>query len=1147
MTGFVLLRVGAHRLLLAAALLAVVLTTSVLAALAAFSGSVGDEALRHTLGGRAASPASLVVTADVPRERRDAAQEAVVRGARETFDGLPVTVRKLERSGSYALPRALQVREAREAREAPETGGGEPDLTHLAALDTSRIRLVAGTLPGPAPAARTAPVPVALPEAAAERLKLGPGARIPLADRLGGAPLTVLVTGVYRAADTGDAYWQLDALGGRGVRTVVFTTYGPLLADPSVLASGRATSDTTSWVAAADYRGVTTDRIGALRDAAARGPEALRKDPAFGGGATVTTGLPAVLDRFGRALLVSRSTLAIVAVQLVLLAGYALLLVARLLSTERNGETTLLRARGASHRRIAGLAALEALLLALPAAVCAPLLSGPLTGLLARQSSLDAIGPRLGAAPAATVWLVAAAVAVCCAAAVVAPALATSDGAVVRLRRGRSAALPAPVRAGADVGLLVIAAVAYWQLDRQTGALAAGGGGGALSGDREGDLGIDPLLVAAPALALLAGTVLTLRLLPPVARLAERRAASGRGLPAALAGWQFSRRPLRGAGPVLLLVLAVAMGMLAIGQSVSWDRSQSDQADFRTGASVRVIDARPAGPGRAGMYAALPGVREAAPAHRTTTTLSGGRRATVLALDTAHADERLLLRGDLADEPVEGLLRAVAPPRAPGDGGATAVALPDGSRRLALDLRITDERAASGRSGSGIAPLVTVVVEDRYGIPYRLNAGKVPVDGRTHRVTLDLDMSAPGARDAPAGPLGLTGLLLDGAAPAGASEQHRLSVERLLTAGADGIVRPVPAAAEQVRWRGSKTGTEDGEERDPVGLSPVASRTVPLTVSYGTGFAAPAAPDNRALVRTEFSVRLTVARPTSPARITAVATDGFLRAAGAKPGDSIDLALAGEQLRVVLVKAVRELPTTGPGAADAAGGALSGAGTGAGTGGADGGALLLDLRAVNAVFAHRGSSPPAPTEWWLSTAPGKAAEVAVALRTGSDTEPGQVLVRDEAGAELLGDPLGAGPRSALMAVAVAAAALAAVGFAVSAAGSLRERSAEFAVLRALGAPRKGLARLVAAEQSLLVGIGLLVGLALGAVLTRAVVPLIVLTGQAAQPVPQVLVELPLSRVALLLAGVAALPLLIAATIAVRRADPAVSLRHQGDN
>jgi hypothetical protein len=51
-TGFVLLRVRAHRLLLAAALLAVVLTTSVLATLAAFGGSVGDAGPRRDLRGQ---------------------------------------------------------------------------------------------------------------------------------------------------------------------------------------------------------------------------------------------------------------------------------------------------------------------------------------------------------------------------------------------------------------------------------------------------------------------------------------------------------------------------------------------------------------------------------------------------------------------------------------------------------------------------------------------------------------------------------------------------------------------------------------------------------------------------------------------------------------------------------------------------------------------------------------------------------------------------------------------------------------------------------------------------------------------------------------------------------------------------------------
>lgn len=148
-----------------------------------------------------------------------------------------------------------------------------------------------------------------------------------------------------------------------------------------------------------------------------------------------------------------------------------------------------------------------------------------------------------------------------------------------------------------------------------------------------------------------------------------------------------------------------------------------------------------------------------------------------------------------------------------------------------------------------------------------------------------------------------------------------------------------------------------------------------------------------------------------------------------------------------IVRTARQLPTTGPGVATAAAAETSRL--------RDGGALLLDLRALGQVFADRPDAVLTATEWWLSTDPGQAGKVAAALRAQPDTDPAQVLVRDEVARDLLGDPLGAGPQSALLAVAVVAAALAAVGFAVSAVGSQRERSAEFAVLRALGAPRRG--------------------------------------------------------------------------------------------
>lgn len=156
-----------------------------------------------------------------------------------------------------------------------------------------------------------------------------------------------------------------------------------------------------------------------------------------------------------------------------------------------------------------------------------------------------------------------------------------------------------------------------------------------------------------------------------------------------------------------------------------------------------------------------------------------------------------------------------------------------------------------------------------------------------------------------------------------------------------------------------------------------------------------------------------------------------------------------------------------------------------------------------------------------------------------------MVVRDEIAEQLRDDPFGAGPGNAFAAAAFAAAALTAVGFAVSAAGSLRERSAEFGVLRALGASRRRLARVVLVEHGVLVGIALAVGVLLGAVLARAVIPLVMLTAEATRPLPGVLVVLPPPRVAALLAAVAAVPLVITAVLALRRVDAVSSLRDRG--
>lgn len=1101
LVGFVLLRARAHRLLLAAALLTVLLTSTVLATLTAYSGAVGDAALRHALADSGTgADAALIVKADVPAEQRPTADATVREGAARTFDGLPRTVRTLVRSGPYALPGSLRP---------PTERSGDPDLTFFAALDPTQVRIDVGRMPANAGGDADGVVEVAVPVAAAERLGVGTGDRLTLTDRLDGPAVRVVVSGLYRPADAGSPYWRLDDLAGRGIQEGGFTTYGPLLAPPGALSGGRVSAGSSGWLVTADYSSLTTGRTQDLGDAARGGVAWLRGQKVLSGTTAATTELPAILERLDRSLEVSRSTLLVIALQLVLLAGGALLLVARLLSVERAGELRLLRARGASRARLAAGSALEALLLAVPSLVCAPLLAGPLVRLLAGQGALARIG--LGWEPAAggsgTVWLVTAVAALGCTLAVALPALTPAPEA-----GGRPRALPGWLRAGADVGLLVIAGIAYWQLDQQTSASGTG------EADDAGALGIDPLFVATPTLALLAGTVLALRLLPLVARLAERRAASGRGLAAALAGWQLSRRPMRGAGPVLLLVLAVALGTMAIGQGASWSRSQDDQADFRAGAPIRMQASGTPGPGRTDLIAGVPGVAEVAPAARSEVSLSGDRTATVLALDTSHAAASLLLRPDLADASPRELLSGMAPGR-PSKG----TQIPADTVRLALaaTLTVSDAGPDAPPTGPGAGPGagpegsrsadVTVTVEDRWGTPYRLDAGSLAADGREH--TLGLDLAA--------GPLTLTGVEFTVVQPGGRGEQHRLTVRQVTTTADDGTVRRVPLPDA---WTAGSELSPPPSVADAPGApsKPRLLDSGPLGVEYFTGRS-----DGGWQIAT-LTVRLRVAQPKAT-EVTAVATDRFLDSSGARTGQRVTVLIGGHDVPVRIVRSVRELPGTGPETPSAR----------------FGGALLVDLPSVNRRLQSTYGAAVAPTEWWLRTGPGKTGEAAAGLRAFPDAAPARVLVRDEVAERLRDDPFGAGPGAAFAAATLVAVALAAVGFAVSAAGSLRERGTEFSVLRALGASRRRLARTVAAEQGVLTGLALLTGAALGAVLTRAVIPLTVLTPQATRPVPDVQVALPADRIALLLAGTAVVPLLVTAALALRRTDTTVTLKDGG--
>ena len=430
----------------------------------------------------------------------------------------------------------------------------------------------------------------------------------------------------------------------------------------------------------------------------------------------VTTGLPALLAGLEQAVVVARSQLAVGILILLVIAGATLALAVSLLSSQREAEAALLRARGASRRQLFRTGAAEALLLVAPAALLAPILGGLALPALARRGPLAHSAIRIPVAFPAAAWLAALAAAAACALVIMRSWVNAAQSPVkAQALRGRRRAVAVAARSGLDLALVALAVLAGWQLAHYQAPVTVG---------VDGSIGVDPILVTAPVLGLAAAAVLMLRLLPAVARIGDRAAVRGRDLTAAVAAWQISRRPVRQAGPVLLAVLAVATSVIAIGEWSTWQRSVQDQASFATGADLRV-NLPPAAPLPADRVTTLTGahgVTGATPVIRSTIGLPNSGTAQLLALDARQATGVAAIRPDLVQGSPAALLRRLAP-------GTALAGAPLAGRpaRLLITARL---------SGAVGKPYLSVTMADGYGISYQVQAGPLPADGRPHTLTV---------------------------------------------------------------------------------------------------------------------------------------------------------------------------------------------------------------------------------------------------------------------------------------------------------------------------------------------------------------------------------------------------------------------------
>ena len=516
------------------------------------------------------------------------------------------------------------------------------------------------------------------------------------------------------------------------------TSYGPAVVNPAAF-GGALTVRQASWMVLPQAPAMARGNLEALSTGTSAAVTQLNE--LLPEGLTVTSGLPQILAGIASTIVLTRSLFTIAALLLLLVAGAALVLAARLLAGLREEESALLRARGATRWQVVRPVLAEAVLVGAAAGLAGVLAGTRLTASLAGSSLARLAGLRLagytsrGVVPLA--WLSALAMLVVCVAVMTWPALHAPAPDAARLRRGRQARLAGIAWAGGDLALVALAAVAVWELH----------GYSAVAHPATGSLGIDPVVALAPVLALAGVAIIPLRGLPLLARLADKATDRERRLAAAMVSWQVARRPIRQAGPVLLVVVAVATTTLALAGYASWRQSAADQAAFAVGSDVRVDAADQLPLGATGAITRAPGVTAATSA----SLYSIANGAQLIALDASTAGKTILLRPDLSSLPASALWQRITPGSTPG------LVLPGQPERLQVLASLGAGRGTSAAEVRRELGSVAVMawVADAGGAIYQIPAaGLLPADGRTHALVVTL--SGPGQASYPLRLLGLT-------------------------------------------------------------------------------------------------------------------------------------------------------------------------------------------------------------------------------------------------------------------------------------------------------------------------------------------------------------------------------------------------------
>lgn len=965
-----------------------------------------------------------------------------------------------------------------------------------------RLKMVDGRLPEPEltqpEPGQTLVVEAALDSVTAARHQLSVGSIYPAKPHWEDehTRVDVLVTGIFERNDPDDAVWRIydDSFGTRGTSLDFLFFVVPEQTVFGALGSyfPRMGAD---WAWLLD---VDPDAIHAADTAGIRGTVLATENElrAVVDGFLMETELPETLRNFEEDLFFNRLPMFIVLILIVLVVLYYVVTLASLLVDAQRSEVALLRSRGATSFQILGVFFLESAVLALLGLVVGPLLAlggVSLIGALPPYHSLNdgALLPVQFTSGVMKLALIGAGLSLV---ALLFPAIRASRiGLLIDKRaRARPQRLAFIQRYYLDLGFLGLAVFLFWQLTKQGSFV-----GVQIFGERT----VNQLVLAVPAVFMVAAGVILLRLFPLIMDLLGRALSArwaGRIVPPSivLGLWQMARNPAHHARLSLLLILTAGLGVFAASFAATLEQGSRDRAYYDSGADLRTtsLSTLPGGQSfsTVSLLESTSGVTAATAVYRERASVTAaGQFAgfTVLGVDPDQIGDVAYFRDDFAGRPVTDVLPLISSPEPAG------IEIPMEARWISLLVkplvRQQDTLIVARMSDSNgrfyTLPLGTLTPSSvdnlRFGCPSgepdeppewcRVGASLWPNPGTGFPA---LAASAPLRLHSIGVALNRTGNLVPGAIDID-------DVTVLLGAGQESLVI-------------EPFDTTDNWRRVFSGLN-----------SLGDSFSL--LPDSPGVVRFRWTEGISrelrgLNYGSSVSPLPVLASESFMSEFGARVGQPVSVVIASVRMDVVVKEVIKYFPTLDPN---------------------DGPFAVADLRDLHPrVNTGLVSTDRQPTEYWVDTVdvtepgvadiPGGGTRVYDPTRAniertfgGVRVRYGQILDRVETLDGVAIDPLVSSGWRALLGMAFfTVLVVSAVGFLVHTRVSFSARRLEFALLRTIGLSMRQLLTLVVLEQLLVIGAAVALGVVLGSRLGVTIMPYLANSGEGVRLAPPMLVQ-----------------------------------------